>query len=85
MSTPKRILTVSVIDDGESCRLTVCQEDLIGQTLVAVFGQSRDGRSGVNLPSNSAEVPLNDSRIPDTARMNASPVSESAASFLSFS
>lgn len=45
MSNPKRILTVSVIDDGESVRLTVCQEDLIGQTLVAVFGQSRDAIS----------------------------------------
>lgn len=45
MSTPKRILTVSVIDDGESCHLTVCQEDLIGQTLVAVFGQSREALS----------------------------------------
>ena len=45
MNTPKRILTVSVIDDGESCRLTVCQEDLIGQTLVAVFGQSREALS----------------------------------------
>jgi hypothetical protein len=45
VSNPKRILTVSVIDDGDSVRLTVVQEDLIGQTLVAVFGQSRDAIS----------------------------------------
>jgi hypothetical protein len=43
--TPKRIMNISVIDDGESVRLTVTQEDLIGQTLVAVFGQSRDALS----------------------------------------
>lgn len=52
MSNPKRILTVSVIDDGESVRLTVCQEDLIGQTLVAVFGQSRDA---ISLPVSDVE------------------------------
>jgi hypothetical protein len=52
VSNPKRILTVSVIDDGESVRLTVCQEDLIGQTLVAVFGQSRDA---ISLPVSDVE------------------------------
>lgn len=41
----KRILQISVIDDGETVRLTIGQEDLIGQTYVAVFGQSRDAMS----------------------------------------
>jgi hypothetical protein len=50
--TPKRIMNISVIDDGESVRLTVTQEDLIGQTLVAVFGQSRDALS---LPVSNVE------------------------------
>lgn len=45
MSNPKRIFNISIVDDGESVRMTVYQEDLIGQTLVAVFGQSRDALS----------------------------------------
>lgn len=41
MSDPKRIFNISIVDDGESVRMAVYQEDLIGQTLVTVFGQSR--------------------------------------------
>lgn len=42
MSSVRRVLTVSVIDDGESVRLVVVEEDRIGGSLVPVFGQSRE-------------------------------------------
>lgn len=45
MSSIRRVMTVSVIDDGETVRLAIVEEDRIGDSLVPVFGQSRDAIS----------------------------------------
>lgn len=48
MSSIRRVMTVSVIDDGETVRLAIVEEDRIGDSLVPVFGQSRDA---ISLPT----------------------------------
>ena len=42
MSSVRRVLTVSVVEDAESVRLVVVEQDRIGDSLIPIFGQSRD-------------------------------------------
>lgn len=49
---PKRIMIVTVIDDGESVRLIANRQERIGDVMVTTFGQSRDGLS---LPVSDAD------------------------------
>lgn len=42
MSSVRRVLTICVVEDAESVRMTIVENDRIGDSLVPVFGQSRD-------------------------------------------
>jgi 16S rRNA C1402 (ribose-2'-O) methylase RsmI len=48
MSSVRRVLTISVIENAESVRLVVVEQDRIGESLIPIFGQSRDA---IALPS----------------------------------